>query len=55
MENVVRSIQNKYSLVDNLWQTWMRSGNFVKLELKNVKWKNKPAPDGCAYVPTSVS
>ena len=55
MENYLRSILNKYSALDNIWQTWIRSGNFIRLELKNVKWKNNPADKGCAYVPTSVS
>ncbi|KAL5276610.1 MMD family protein [Megaselia abdita] len=54
MENIARSIQSKYSFFDNLWQTWARNGNFLKLELKNIKWKNKPAHDGKAYVPTSI-
>lgn len=55
MENFVRTIQNKYSIFDDLWQTWARSGNFLRLELKNIQWKNKPAHDGKAYVPTRVS
>lgn len=58
MRNVIQEVQNKYSFLDNLltnfWKSWTKSNTTFKLQLKNIKWKNKKAEPGCAYKPTEV-
>uniref|UniRef100_A0A1L8EDL9 Putative macrophage maturation-associated protein n=1 Tax=Haematobia irritans TaxID=7368 RepID=A0A1L8EDL9_HAEIR len=58
MRNVIQEVQNKYSFLDNLltnfWKSWTKSNTSFKLQLKNIKWKNKKAEPGCAYKPTEI-
>ena len=55
MKTFLRNLRRKCSTVDNICDTWNRSQDFLRLELKNIKWKNAPATRGCAYIPTNVS
>lgn len=59
MKSVIQEVQNKYSFLDNLltnfWKSWIKSNLTVKLQIKNIKWKNVKAKPGCAYKPTEVS
>ena len=59
MKSVIQEVQNKYSFLDNLltnfWKSWTKSNLTVKLQIKNIKWKNEKAKPGYAYKPTDVS
>lgn len=58
MNEFMQQVQNKYSFIDNIlknfWKSWIKSNLSLKLELKNIKWKNSRAKPGCAYVPTEI-
>lgn len=58
MNNLLQDIQNKYSFLDNLfshvWKCIIRSNLKLKLQLRNIQWKNAKAKPGCAYQPTEV-
>jgi len=55
----MQDLQNKYAFLENLfskfWKSIIKSNSKLKLQLRNVKWKNAKAKPGCAYQPTEVS
>lgn len=57
--SLMQDLQQKYSFLENLfskfWKSIIKSNSRLKLQLRNVKWKNAKARPGCAYQPTEVS
>lgn len=59
MQALMQSMQNRYSLLDNLfrnvWKSAIQLNYKLKLQLRNTRWKNAKAKPGSAYQPTEVS
>lgn len=57
--SLMQDLQHKYAFLENLfskfWKSIIKSNSNLKLQLRNVKWKNAKAKPGCAYQPTEVS
>ncbi|XP_016938797.3 monocyte to macrophage differentiation factor isoform X1 [Drosophila suzukii] len=55
---LMQDLQNKYAFLENLfskfWKSIIKSNSKLKLQLRNVKWKNAKAKPGCAYQPTEI-
>lgn len=58
MQALMKNMQNRYSFLDNLfryvWKSIIQFNYKLKLQLRNIRWKNAKAKPGSAYQPTEV-
>ncbi|KAH8273444.1 hypothetical protein KR018_001583, partial [Drosophila ironensis] len=56
--SLMQDLRKKYYFLEKLfgkfWKSIIRSNATLKLQLRNVQWKNAKARPGCAYQPTEI-